>query len=233
MKKIIFFLFFLIYSCQNFNDKNYSYEKIGFASYISESKNNILGLNSFLENEVIHSNIPINSQVKITNLANNKNIFVKIDKNSTFKIGREVFISKKYFDLLELNNNFPLIKIETVKINKTFTAETVKIFEEEKKVIQNIETKSIDVVDLSKNNNIKSNSLKKVVIYYGDFSYKNYATDFVNSLKKELKNVNPNIVQINKKFRVDALTITSLEEFDIFLDKITNTKFENYNISLK
>jgi glycerol dehydrogenase-like iron-containing ADH family enzyme len=89
------------------------------------------------------------------------------------------------------------------------------------------------VVDLSKNNNIKSNSLKKVVIYYGDFSYKNYATDFVNSLKKELKNVNPNIVQINKKFRVEALTITSLEEFDIFLDKITNTKFENYNISLK
>ena len=89
------------------------------------------------------------------------------------------------------------------------------------------------MVDLSKNNNIKSNSLKKVVIYYGDFSYKNYATDFANSLKKELKNVNPNIVQINKKFRVEALTITSLEEFDIFLDKITNTKFENYNISLK
>jgi hypothetical protein len=234
MKKNIFFLFFiLIYSCQNFNNANYTYEKIGFAGLISVSKNNILGLNNFLENESIHSFIPSNTQVKITNLTNNKSIVLQIDKNSTYKNGREILISKKYFDLLELNNKFPLIKIETIRVNKTFTADTAKIFEEEKKVIQKIETQNIDIIDLSKNISSKDIFSKKIIIYYGDFSYKNSAIDFANSLKKELKNISPNIIQINKKFRVEALSINNLDEFDIFYNKITNTKFENYNISVK
>ena len=234
MKKNIFFLFFfLIYSCQNFNDVNYSYEKIGFAGRIAEGKNNILGLNIFLENELIHSSIPSNTQVKITNLINNKSILVKIEKNSAYKNSREVFISNKYFDLLELNNKFPLIKIETIRVNKTFTAETVKIFEEEKKVPQNIATHSVDVVDLSNSMSAKDNLSKKIIIYYGDFSYKNGAIDFANSLKKELRNINPSVIPVNKKFRVEALSVNNLDEFDIFYNKITNTKFENYNISVK
>jgi hypothetical protein len=234
MKKNIFFLLILlIYSCQNFNNANYTYEKIGFAGLISVSKNNILGLNNFLENESIHSFIPSNTQVKITNLTNNKSIVLQIDKNSTYKNGREILISKKYFDLLELNNKFPLIKIETIRVNKTFTADTAKIFEEEKKVIQKIETQNIDIIDLSKNISSKDIFSKKIIIYYGDFSYKNSAIDFANSLKKELKNISPNIIQINKKFRVEALSINNLDEFDIFYNKITNTKFENYNISVK
>ena len=233
MKKNFFFLFFfLIYSCQNFNQANFTYEKIGFAGRITDSKNNILGLNNLLEEESIHSSIPFNTQVKITNLINNKSVILKIDKNSTYNNGREILISKKYFDLLELSNKFPLIKIETIRVNKTFTAETTKIFEEEKKVVQNIETQSVDVVDLSRNNSSKDN-LSKIIIYYGDFSYKNSATDFANSLKKELKNINPNILQINKKFRVEALSINNVDEFDIFFNKITNTKFQNYNISVK
>jgi len=234
MKKNIFFLFFfLIYSCQNFNDANYSYEKIGFAGRIAEGKNNILGLNNFLENELIHSSIPSNTQVKITNLINNKSILVKIEKNSAYKNSREVFISNKYFDLLELNNKFPLIKIETIRVNKTFTAETVKIFEEEKKVPQNIATQSVDMVDLSNSMSAKDNLSKKIIIYYGDFSYKNGAIDFANSLKKELRNINPSVIPVNKKFRVEALSVNNLDEFDIFYNKITNTKFENYNISFK
>jgi hypothetical protein len=234
MKKNIFFLFFfLIYSCPNFNDANYSYEKIGFAGRIAEDKNNILGLNNFLENELIHSSIPSNTQVKITNLINNKSILVKIEKNSAYKNSREVFISNKYFDLLELNNKFPLIKIETIRVNKTFTAETVKIFEEEKKVSQNIATQSVDVVDLSNSMSAKDNLSKKIIIYYGDFSNKNGAIDFANSLKKELRNINPSVIPVNKKFRVEALSVNNLDEFDIFYNKITNTKFENYNISVK
>jgi len=233
MKKIFFLFFFLIYSCQNFNQANFTYEKIGFAGRITDSKNNILGLNNLLEDESIHSSIPANTQVKITNLINNKSILLKIDKNSTYNNGREILISKKYFDILELSNKFPLIKIETIRVNKIFTAETAKIFEEEKKVVQNIETQSVDVVDLSRNNSSRDNLSKIIIIYYGDFSYKNSAIDFANSLKRELKNINPNIIQINKKFRVEALSIKNVDEFDIFFNKITNTKFQNYNISVK
>ena len=132
-----------------------------------------------------------------------------------------------------MNNKFPLIKIETNRANKTFTAETAKIFEEEKKVAQNITTQSIEVIDLSKNTTEKNIFSKKIIIYFGDFSYKNSAIDFANSLKKELKNINPSIIQVNKKFRVEVLSVNNLDEFDIFYKKIINTKFENYNISFK
>ncbi len=220
--KIIILFFILIASCQSFStyEKNNTYEKIGFA----ESAKN--------EN-VIHQSIVPGSQIRITNLSNKKNIIVSIDKNSSYKKEREIIIPNKYFDLLELNPNLPIVKIETIRTNKTFKAETAKIFEEEKKVTQNIETKNVDIVDLSKNNSSKDNNLKKIIIYYGDFTFKNSALDMVSLLKKEIKNINPTITQVNKKFRVKAITVNDINEFDNFFNKIVNTKFENYNISVE
>jgi hypothetical protein len=220
--KIIILFFILISSCQSFStyEKNNTYEKIGFA----ESAKN--------EN-VIHQSIVPGSQIRITNLSNKKNIIVSIDKNSSYKKEREIIIPNKYFDLLELNPNLPIVKIETIRTNITFKAETAKIFEEEKKVTLNIETKNVDIVDLSKSNSSKDNNLKKIIIYYGDFVFKNSALDMVSLLKKEIKNINPTITQVNKKFRVKAITVNDINEFDNFFNKIVNTKLENYNISVE
>ena len=160
---------------------------------------------------------------------------VNLNINCVYTIFKPVAtsLSYKYFDLLELNPNLPIVKIETIRTNKTFKAETAKIFEEEKKVTQNIETKNVDIVDLSKNNSSKDNNLKKIIIYYGDFAFKNSALDMVSLLKKEIKNINPTITQVNKKFRVKAITVNDINEFDNFFNKIVNTKFENYNISVE
>ena len=223
MRNKVFILFFiLISSCQNFStyEKNATYEKIGFADF----SNN---------NEVIHRNLPPNTQVKITNLLNKKNIVLNINKNSDYKKEREIIIPNKYLELLEINLKLPIIKIETIRTNKTFKADNVKIYEEEKKIIQNIETQNVDIVDLSKNNYSSDNSLKKIIIFYGDFTFKNSALDMVSLLKKEIKNLNPIILQVNKKYRVKAVTISDISEFDIFYNKIVNTKFENYNITLE
>lgn len=220
--KIITLFFFLITSCQNSSiyEKNITYEKIGFAEF---TKNN----------EVIHRNIPPNTQIRITNLLNKKNIILNINKNSDYKKEREIIIPDKYLELLELNSKLPIVKIETIRTNRTFKAENVKIFDEEKKIIQNIETQNVDIVDLSKNNNLNENSLKKIIIFYGDFIYKNSALDMVSLLKKEIKNLNPIILQVNKKYRVKAVSINDISEFDFFFNKIVNTKFENYNITVE
>ena len=220
--KIIVLFFILISSCQSYSsyEKNITYEKIGFVEF---NKNE----------DVLHRNIEPNNQIKITNLLNEKSIIISIDKNSNYKKEREIILPNKYLDLLELNSNLPIVKVETIRTNKTFKAETAKIFEEEKKIPQKIETKNVDIVDLSINKNSKDNSLKRVVIYYGDFTFKNSALDMVSLLKKEIKNVNPTIIQLNKKFRVKAVTISDINEFDIFFNKIVNTKFENYNISVE
>ena len=220
--KVIVLFFILIASCQSFStfEKNNTYEKIGFAEFTTNG-------------DVIHRNIKPNSKVRITNLLNKKSIVVEINKNSNYKNEREIIIPNKYIDLLELNYNLPVVKIETLRTNKTFKADTTKIFEEEKKITQNVEIKNVDIVDLSKNSSSKNNNLNKLIIYYGDFTFKNSALDMVSLLKKEIKNLNPTVIQVNKKFRVKVATINDINEFDIFFNKIINTKFDNYNIMVE
>lgn len=219
--KIIILFFIFISSCQNLPifEKVQNYEKVGFAEISKGDK-------------IIHHTIIPSSQIRITNLLNNKNIIVNIDKNSNYKKQREIIISDKYSDLLELNSNLPLVRIETLRVNKTFRANIGQIYEEEKKIVQNVDVKNVDIVDLSKNKKSTDIKLKKIEIFYGDFIYKNSALDMVSLLKKEISNVNPVIVQVNKKYRVKAKTINDINDFDIFFDKIVNTKFENYNISV-
>jgi hypothetical protein len=220
--KLIVLFFILIASCQTFSsyENNNTYEKIGFAEF---TKND----------DVIHRNIAPNSKVKITNLLNKKSLVVEVNKNSNFKKEREIIIPNKYMDLLELNYNLPIVKIETLRTNKTFKADTAKIFDEEKKITQNVEIKNVDIIDLSKNNSSKNNNLNKLIIYYGDFTFKNSALDMVNLLKKEIKNLNPTVIEVNKKFRVKVTTINDISEFDIFFNKLANTKFDNYNIIIE
>jgi hypothetical protein len=220
--KIIVLFFIFISSCQNFsiNENVQNYEKVGFAE-ISNGE------------QTIHHTIVANNQIRITNLLNKKNIIVNIDKNSNYKKQREIIIPKKYSDLLELNSNLPLVKIETLRTNKTFSAKPGQIYEEEKKIAQNIDLKNVDIIDLSKNKQTLDTKLKKIIIFYGDFIYKNSAQDMVSLLKKEISSVNPAIVHVNKKYRVKAKTINDINDFDIFFDKIVNTKFENYNISVE
>jgi hypothetical protein len=217
--KTIVLFFILLISCQNFStyENNNTYEKIGFAEF---TKND----------DVIHRNIAPNSKVKITNLLNKKSLVVEVNKNSNFKKEREIIIPNKYMDLLDLNYNLPIVKIESLRTNKTFKADTTKIFDEEKKISQNVEIKNVDIIDLSKNNSSKNNNLNKLIIYYGDFTFKNSALDMVSLLKKEIKNLNPTVIQVNKKFRVKVATVNDISEFDIFFNKIVNTKFDNYNI---
>ena len=133
--KLIVFFFILIASCQTFSsyENNNTYEKIGFAEF---TKND----------DVIHRNIAPNSKVKITNLLNKKSLVVEVNKNSNFQKEREIIIPNKYMALLELNYNLPIVKIETLRTNKTFKADTTKIFDEEKKITQNVEIKNVDIV---------------------------------------------------------------------------------------
>ncbi len=63
---------------------------------------------------------------------------------------------------------------------------------------------------------VKPAAKAKIEIFYGDFIYKNSALDMVSLLKKEISNVNPVIVQVNKKYRVKAKTINDSNKILIF-----------------
>jgi hypothetical protein len=48
---------------------------------------------------------------------------------------------------------------------------------------------------LSKNNSSKNNNLNKLIIYYGDFTFKNSALDMISLLKKDIKKEDLDLLQ--------------------------------------
>lgn len=54
-----------------------------------------------------------------------------------------------------------------------------------KKDYSKCRNKNVDIIDLSKNNSSKNNNLNKLIIYYGDYTFKNSALDMVSLLKKK------------------------------------------------
>ena len=142
-------------------------------------------------------------------------------------------MNRQIYKELELNNNFPLVRVETFRSNQTFKSSEGQIFEEEKKISQSIDIKNVDVVNIGPENssNLKNNF--KIIIYYGDFAYKQTALNFLNELKNLSLSNQPKIKQINTKYRVELFPMNSIRDFDLFYKKVENTKFENYNMLLR
>jgi len=236
MKQIIFF-FLLITSCKTIEPTPFiEYEKIGFAAKIKNENINEIFFNIVYEQDIIiHPYLEKNTLVKITNLSNKKNFesFISEKKNfPSLNQKREVFLSNSIFKTLDLDNKFPLIKIESIKKNSKFVAGDVEIFEEEKKILSQIRTDTIEIIDIS-NEKKNKNILNTFYIYYGDFAFKDFADQFLTKIKNELGYKKAYLVNSNKKFRIIVGEFNSLNAFDDFYKKVLNTNFENFNITIE
>jgi len=236
MKKIIFF-FLLIISCKTIEPTTFiEYEKIGFAEEIKNENIKEILFNMISEqNIIIHPYLEKNTFVKITNLSNKKSFdsFISEKKNfPSLNQKREVFLSNSIFKILDLDNKFPLIKIESIKENPKFVAGNVEIFEEEKKISSQIKTDTIEIIDIS-NEKKNKNNFNTFYIYYGDFAFKDFADQFLTKIKKELGYKKAYLVNSNKKFRIIVSEFNSLNAFDDFYKKVLNTNFENFNIAVE
>ena len=153
----------------------------GFTLVFDESlkKNKII--NKKIENRsliVFQRNLKKNTNVKITNLLNNKSILAKVGVNSRYPNFYNSVISKRIFKELELDKGEPYIEIVTVSSNSTFLAKKSKMFDEEKVVADKAPVEGISISDLSKdkkkNKKIKDKSEFKYIIkiiYFFIFFY--------------------------------------------------------------
>jgi len=233
MKKIIFF-FLLITSCKTLEPTTFiEYEKIGFAEEVkNENITEILLSVVSEQNIIIHSYLEKNTFVKITNLSNNKSFSSFISEKKNFPSltqKREVFLSNSIFKIIDLDNKFPLIKIESIKKNPQFIAGNVELFEEEKKISSQIKTDNIEVIDILNEKNKKNINI--FYIYYGDFAFKDFADQFLTKIKNELGYKKAYLINSNKKFKVVVSQFDNLNAFDEFYKKVLNTNFENFNIA--
>ena len=185
--KIIFLLFFLI-SCapgsQNTikNTKSFvPYNSKGFALVYQEKDFNNKIISKKLDNEklqVAHRKLGRNKILILTNPENNKSIELKVSKKVKYPNFFNVLITKKVFEELNLNSDFPFLEVNQRIKNKSFVAKKAEIFSEETKVMDKapVTKIKIDNISKSKEKKIKKNKKsKRFSILIGEFYSKKSA----------------------------------------------------------
>ena len=185
---------------------------------------------------IFQRNLKKNTQVKITNLINNKSIIGVVGTKANYPLFFNSVISKRIAAELEININEPYIQIVEINHNSTFIANKAKTFEEEKEVAEKAPVLEIGIKDLNTNNNNLSNETKsieefKYVIKIADFYYLKTA----KLLKKRIiSDLNINDVKINmlskKQFRVYLGPYKNLNTIEKNFNKILKLEFENIEI---
>ena len=97
---------------------------------------------------IFQKNLKINSQVKITNILNNKTIIATVGKNSNYPLFNNSVLSLRVAEELDLNLDQPYIEIVEILNNSSFVAKKAKTYDEEKNVAIKAPVNSISINDL-------------------------------------------------------------------------------------
>jgi len=213
-KIVIFYLFFLLYSCADYKvtKKSTKLEKKFFSSsgfaliYDENLYNEGLISKKIKKNEIIvyHDFLKKNTPIKIINPENSKAILTKINGKAKYPDIFAVTITKKVAEILDLDLENPFIEILEIKKNKTFVAKEGKIFDEEKNVADKAPVEKIEIDDLSKKDEKKNIKKKhRFIILISDFYYLDSAENLKTELKKKTRLEGFVIKKINnKKYRL-------------------------------
>ena len=245
--KIFIIIFLFIYSCTT-NNINKSQNKVIIQSETYSNKGFTLLFNEDLKKQklinkkieersliVFQKNLKKDTNIKITNLLNNKTILAKVGVNSKYPNFFNSVISKRIYEELELNESEPYVEITTISENSTFLAKKAKMYDEEKQVAEKAPVEGISINDLSlnkkKNKKIQKKDKFNYIIKIADFYYENTAIMMQKRIKDELNLNSSKISKIsNTNFRVYLGPFDNLESLKNAFDGITPLNFENIEI---
>ena len=245
--KIFIAIFLFIYSCttNNINVSNNkviiqseTYSNKGFTLLFNEDLKKQKLINKKIEERsliVFQKNLKKNTNIKITNLLNNKTILAKVGVNSKYPNFFNSVISKRIYEELELNESEPYVEITTISENSTFLAKKAKMYDEEKQVAEKAPVEGISINDLrlnkKKNKRIQKKDKFNYIIKIADFYYENTAIMMQKRIKDELNLNSSKISKIsNTSFRVYLGPFDNLESLKNAFDDITPLNFENIEI---
>src|SRR6056300_1473353 len=187
-KKYLYLIILIVtFSCaSNFN----YYEKVGFAK-VSKS------------NDIV-SILPKGTLIKISNFENKQSLTIRTTKQDDKLNSRLAELPLNVYNEISLDKNFPLIQVLSVKDNKSFTAKNVKIYKEE-----------------------------KILLNFGPFYFKTYADNFYKILKFSLKNKSNLFKDYkDKNYFISIGPITNLKEFDNIYLNLSKIGLTGFNIKL-
>ena len=177
-------IFIFLFSCSNIDKTNkiifdQTYSNAGFTLVFDNDlyKNKTIGKNIDDRSMIIFQrNLKKNSQVKITNLINNKSVIAVVGNKTHYPLFFNSVISKRIAEEIEININEPYVQIVEISGNSTFIANKAKTFDEEREVAEKAPVLEIGIKDLNTKYNSLSNEEKiikefKYVIKIADFYY--------------------------------------------------------------
>ena len=186
---------------------------------------------------IFQKNLKTNTQVKITNILNNKTIIGLVGKKSKYPSFNNSVLSIRIADELDLDINQPYVEISEIIENSAFVAKKAKTFDEEKKVAVKAPVDSISINDL---NNIKSNIKKtsnikfSYIIKIADFYFNDTALMMLKRIKSDTLIQNLKIKKTaDKKYRVYLGPFSNINSLQKSYNDISILEFENIEIIKK
>ena len=150
--------------------------------------------------QVSHSSLKPNTLIKVTNPVTNKSLIVNNSKRISYPDFYKILISEKVAKELNINIEVPLVEILEIKKNKSFVAKKAIIYKEEKKISTKAPVTSVQISNLSKNNNKKKTIEKNdFFILLGTFYSIETAEFLKDRIIKEIHSFNNKKLIIQKK----------------------------------
>ena len=184
--------------------------------------------------KIFQKNLKINTQVKVTNILNNKSIIAMVGKNSKYPSFNNAVLSKRIAEELDLDINQPYVEILEILENSIFVFKKAKTYDEEKKVAVKAPVNTISINDLNMvKKDSEKNSIRKFsyILKIADFYFKETALILLNRIKTESLIQNPKTRKISdKKYRVYLGPFDNINSLQKSYNDISILEFENIEI---
>ena len=244
--KIIIFLAIILTSCETTNKKvitnkdfkNYSND--GFALIYNNDifKKRIVSKKIDQRSLIIFNNkLKKDTDIKITNLLNEKYLIAKVGKNSKYPIFYNSVISERIATELDIDPDQPYVRVETINSSNTFVANKAKTFDEEKKVANKAPVDSISIQNISIEKDNKStaemvkNTKFEFIIKFADLFFEESAITLKKRLEDEYNLKDINIKKMSKNlYRVYKGPFYNLGSIKNVYNEIANINFENIEL---
>jgi hypothetical protein len=183
---------------------------------------------------IFQKNLKINTQVKITNILNNKSIIGIVGKNSKYPSFNNSVLSVRIADELDLDINQPYVEIIEILKNSTFVAQKAKTYDEEKNVAVKAPVDGISISDLNTDKEgVKKNNDSKFsyIIKIADFYFNDTAVSLLSRIKNESLIKTPKIKKLSDiKYRVYLGPFDNINSLQNSYNDISILEFENIEI---
>ena len=183
---------------------------------------------------IFQKNLKINTQVKITNILNNKSIVAVVGKNSKYPSFNNSVLSIRIADELDLDINQPYVEILEILENSVFVAQKAKTYDEEKSVAVKAPVDGISIKDLNSGNEDSKkifNTKFSYIIKIADFYFNDSALMLLNRIKTENLVKNLKTIKISeRKYRVYLGPFDNINSLQKSFNDISILEFENIEI---